>query len=440
MMLCENQLRVLVLFVFAFNGNINASNWHASVSTTIQSDNHYSSDNRVSVDTLISYAYDDADNDLHSRLNFLARSSEHSFQRGSDVYELSIEKGWSEYNTRIKVGRFERSDNLGYYFLDGLSLIYQNTKKDLDLELYIGKPGRIDDVRSIEGDSLFGMALYRHHKNNWDNEMLALVFDSWDIRFGLEKIKIIDSSQRINLAINTQGREQKAVKNSHCKFNCQRFKSQLMLTYLPEQNKIEDLFIDIRIPVNQDLRLRFSHEYYHPDVEHYPDFRELFYSYYAFGDQKISRVNTDYFFNKQISAFVEGIYSYREIGDNGTGFSSGIKIRKAFFEHLDLDIALSIDSIKLGDNKLDSFYINLQHHLNSRLNIKLDSIFRVEKKQRLGNNRVLGLNGKINYMAKNNLIFSFEARKINNSRLRDEHMVNINMTYYFDNYKTKRSE
>lgn len=437
-MLYKNIIRLFFFLVFfVFNHCLYADNWYASVNSSIQSDNRFSSDNSISADALLSYAYDDADNDFHSRVNFLIRESDYSFQRGNELYELSIEKGWAEYNTRIKAGRFERSDNLGFYFLDGLNLTYQNTQKDLSVEFYMGKPGRIDDVSSISGDYLFGMELFSHNENNWHNKLLALVIDSWDIRFGLQKIKYDIAAHRVNLAVNTEGSSQTPEKESHCSFDCQRFKSQLLLTYHTEADKIEDLFVDVRIPVSQDLRLRFSYEYYQPEVDNNPGFRELFYSYYAFGNQKISQINVDYFVNKQISIFAQYIHSNREIGDKGLGYASGIKIRKPFYNTLDIDISLSVDSVELGNNTLDSVYFNLDHHFNSRLNVQLDSIYREEKKQLFGNNRVLGLNGKINYMAKNDLIFSFESREINNSRLRNEHLTRISMTYYFDNFKAK---
>ena len=406
----------------------------------MQSDNRFSSASKVSVDALVNYVYDDNENDLHSRLNFLIQGSEYDFQRGNAWYELSIEKGWAEYNSRIKAGRFERSDHLGFYFLDGLNLNYQKSQDDLGFELYMGRPGRIDHVQSIEGDYLFGVELYGQQKNITKNLLLSHIVDSLDFRFGLQKIKNVTTAHRINLAVNTQGKANKPVKDSHCHFDCQRFKSQLLLSYHAEENKVEDLFFDVRIPVNQDLRLRLAYEHYRPEVVLNPGFREQFYSFYAFGEQKISEMNVDYFFNNQVSGFIKRLHSNREIGNDGMGYAAGIKIKKPFSHKVDADLSLSVDSVELGDNQLDSFYLSLKHHLNSRLNVQLDGIYREEEKNLLGQNSVFGLNVKINYMLKNNLILFFEAREIKNSRLRNEHLVRLNMTYYFDNFKAMRSD
>jgi len=429
-MILKYPLLVLLTAILLFSSNrIYADNWHASISSTLQSDNRFSPDNKFSADALLNYAYDDSDNDLHGRLNLLLGESEYSFQQGNILYELSIEKGWSELNTRIKAGRFERSDNLGFYFLDGINLTYHNTADDFGFEFYLGKPGRIEEVQSIEGDYLYGMELFSHQTNRWNSELL----DSWDIRFGLQKIKNIEVAHTINLAVNTQGEKQEPKEGSHCRFDCQRLKGQFLLTYHIEKSNIEDLFFDLRIPVHQDLRLRLAYEYYHPELDLNPGFREKFYSYYAFGNQKLSRINVDYFFNHQVSGFIEWLYSQRETGDDGSGYGVGVKIKKPFSDKLDLDVSLSIDSIESGKNKVDSLYVNLEHHLSSRMNLQLEGIYREEIKYGLGNNQVSGLNAQVNYMLKNNLIFSFEGRVINNTRLRNEHLARLNVTYYFDN-------
>lgn len=435
------QFRALLFLLFTIiNKSICADNWHASINSSIQMDNRFSPDSTMSADTAVSYAYDDAGNDVHSRLNFLIRESEYSFQRGKIFYELSVEKGLSEYNTRIKAGRFERSDNLGFYFLDGLSLNYLNTKNDFGLELYVGRPGRIDDVYSIEGDYLLGAEVFSHQQHNWKNKLLPFLLDTTDVRLGVQKIKNISIANRVNLAVNTEGKSWLAGEDSYCGSGCKHFKSQFLLTYHTEQHKVEDLFVDVRVPVNKDLRLRIDYEYYRPEEILNPGFREQFYNYYAFGEQKIFRANVDYFFNNRISGFFEGLHSNREIGDAGLGYSAGIKLSKPFSNDIDMDISLSVDSVEYGDNKLDSIYIMLEHHINSRLNLQLDSIYRHEDKYRLGKNRVLGINGYVNYMARNNLLFTFEAREINNTRLRNEHLVRMSMTYYFDNFQAKHKE
>ena len=442
-MLYQQLLRLLSFFIFfIFSHGLYAGNWNASVSSSIQTDNRYSSSSHTSADALLNYAYDDSENDLHGRLNVLVNQSDssvqNSFESGNELYELSIEKGWAEYNTRIKAGRFERSDNLGFYFLDGLNLNYQNNQQDFSFELYLGKPGRIDEANVINGDYLFGLELFHRQTNPWDNALVDLIMDSWDMRMGLQKLKDSDmTAHRINFAFNSEGKSQKPDQKSHCQLDCQRFKSQLLLTYHTEKNTLEDLYADVRIPVTQDLRLRFSYEYYRPDVDSDPGFREQFYSYYDFGDQKLTQINIDYFINKQTSIFVQWIQSDRETGDTGIGYASGINLKQPFPNLLDLDISLSMDRVELGNDTLNSVYFNLEHHINSRLNIQLDSIYREEKKPFFGDNKVFGLSGKVNYMFKNDLIFSFEAREINNTRLRDEHLARLTMTYYFDNFKAK---
>jgi len=408
-----------------------ADNWRASIRSAVQIDNRYSPSSQVSADGLLTYAYDDVEADLHGRLNFLVRGGEYFYQRGEALYELSIEKGLDDYDSRIKAGRLERSDNLGFYFLDGLELTY---KKPIDefgqywgLDLYAGKPGRIDDGRSIEGDYLWGAELFSHQKMNWQAEIMPLMIDVMDVRFGLQQLKNKARVNRFNLGINSEG-----------KLNQKHFKGQLLLTYQYESRQLEDLLVDLRVPVTKALRLRFSYEYYRPDLIENPGFREQFFGYYALGQQKLMRSNMDYQVTPQVSMFIEGIHSRREMGDSGTGVHTGIKIRQPLGANVDMDLSLAVDNIELGEDRLSSIYLSVEQHINSRLNLQLDAIIRREDKFSIGENRVFGLNGKLNYMLKNNLIFSLQAKAINNSRLRNEHLVRLSMTYYFDNFKVKR--
>jgi len=423
---------LLVLILLLVSASAFADNWRASIRSALQLDNRFSHRSELSADSLLTYAYDNVESDLHSRVNFLVRGGEYFYQRGQALYELSIEKGLSEYHSRIKAGRLERSDNLGFYFLDGLELTYTPVDKNSSIKLYLGKPGRIDDVRSIQGDYLWGMEFFSQHKNNWQSENLPLKLDLLDVRLGLQKLKNEGISHRLNLGLNSEGQL------SSCEKACTRFKAQFLLTYQFETEQLEDFLIDLRVPINKALRLRFSYEYYRPEVVLNPSFRDQFFSYYTLGRQKLLRGNVDYRLNSRISTFVESIVSQREIGDSGLGFHAGLKINQVLGKNYDMDLSLAADTVKFAKDSLSSLYLSLQQQFNSRLNLRLDGIIRREEKYRFGQNRVLGLDAKLNYMVKNNLIFSIEAKLINNSRLRDEHLLRLGMTYYFDNFKAKR--
>jgi len=73
----------------------------------------------------------------------------------------------------------------------------------------------------------------------------------------------------------------------------------------------------------------------------------------------------------------------------------------------------------------------------TRLSISIDSIIRKEEKLLYGNNSVLGAELKSEYMLKNNLILSMDVNYISNSRLRNEYIASLKLTYYFDNFKAK---
>jgi|GEM_PF-861611 len=422
------KLLIWILLIWTFAGIAYADNWRASIRTALQLDNRLSSSSLWSGESLFTYAYDDAENDLHSRVNFLLRGGEHFYQRGEALYELSLEKGLDAYSTRLKAGRFERADNLGFYFLDGIQLSYE-PENDRSIQLYLGKPGRIDDVRSINGDYLFGVELFNSYKITRKTNKLPTLLD---IRLGWQRLKDDSVINRFNLGLNAEGSI-----NTNAK-QVEKITGQLLLSYQYEQRQFDDFLVELQVPLNKALRLRFSYEYYRPDLISNPGFREQFYSYYSLGKQKIWRTNLNYQINRELSLFLEGLHSNRETADSGMGVQLGMTIKHPFSADDDMDLSLSMDHLELGEDGLSSLYLSVNKAFNSRTNLQVDGILRRERKRLMGNNTVKGLYGNLSYMLKNNLILSLQAKLIKHSRLRDEHLLRMNVTYYFDNYKKKQ--
>lgn len=411
-----------------------ADNWRASFISSVQLDNRFRPERQFSAQGQLNLAYDNPQQKIQGRVNALFRTSELFYQRGEALYELSVQKELPVYHSRLTAGRVQRFDNLGFYFLDGLQWNYADSKNNWSLEMYAGKPGRIDDVQSIQGDYLYGMQWKANlislplDKESTHREWFPLKTTRLDLRMGVQRLKDQYRSDRFNLAINHEGR------SWDCQKNCLDIKSQFLLSYDTTQQNFEDLMADIRVPISKVLRVRFSYEYYRPELKQNPGFREQFFSYYSLGSQKMMRSRLDYEFNPELKGFVEVIHSRREIGDNGKGIHFGLEKKNIL---PDLDTSIALDSLQLGEDKLASLYLSFDYAINSRLNTRWDAIVRREEKFNRENNRVMGVYGELNYMIKNNLLLAVQLKNIHYSRLRDEYMLRLEVSYYFDPFQPK---
>ena len=150
-------------------------NWSGTLRAKVQADNRYTRYiDESQVFGEIWGSFEAFDNDSwRASLDFVTRQSgEYGFE--GDIYQLTIEKQIKDWNTTFKGGRFQRSDSLGFYSLDGASLLYQMPEYGLSLNIYGGRPTRQEDVKSVSGDWLYGVELMSNQQINWDNKILPI--------------------------------------------------------------------------------------------------------------------------------------------------------------------------------------------------------------------------------------------------------------------------
>jgi len=103
-----------------------AWNWGGTLKAKVQADNRYTryiDDSQIFGEIWGSFEAFDNDG-TRASLDFVTRQSgEHGFE--GDIYQLYLEKKIKNWNSTVKAGRFQRSDSLGFYSLDGASLLYQ---------------------------------------------------------------------------------------------------------------------------------------------------------------------------------------------------------------------------------------------------------------------------------------------------------------------------
>ena len=372
------------------------------------------------------FFYDDADQDLHAGVDFALRGSSRPHDNRQALYQAYLEKGWAGIDSRLKLGRFQRTDNLGFYLLDGATYLYQPKQTPYAVEVYAGRPSRIDHVRTIEGDYLAGFEARAGWRPEWRWENVPVTLDKVDVRGGYQHFeKKDDASERLNFAVNAEGQFYLGA--------ARNYQAALSGTYRLEKSALENIWFWGQADLTDRLRFRTSYEEYRPR-DPFPTFRERFYTAYALGEQTLWRGSFHYTPVSRFTYFLGGQQATRGRGDTGYGGQGG-----ASWNDYDNGLQLSgeYDYITLGADRAHSFYLSAGKTLNSRTRIKLNTAIRFEDKQLYGENRALGAEAEFHYMIKNNILMFVTGSYIDNTRIPDEYLGAVQVIYYFDNFKPK---
>jgi len=402
-----------------------AANWHGVLESKVQIDNRISNDATISSEVWGLFGYDDHSHDFFAKAQFMARVSDFEDDDEQMLYQLYIDKGFDLLHSRFKLGRMERSDNQGFYLLDGLDVQVQNENKTLSLNLYGGKPSRIDHDATESGELVYGAKLFLHKELNWQQAEIPITLDRFDLRIGMQSFEDQNTAQRINLGANIEGK---------INFPCcdQSYQLRGQGTYRYDADQLENWLIEGQWDINQDWRIRSSYQMYDPNQD-ITDFRKQFYATMAEGKQTLFRGEIHYQVLHNIRMRVSGLKATREDGDPGYGAQAGLQYRPMPNTRLDLDL----EYIEYIEDTIESALVGLRVTPTSRLDIRVNGALRREKKQMLGEQFLYGLESEFEYFWNNHLKLSLDMNYIWNSRLNDEYVGRFQITHYFDNFKPK---
>lgn len=397
--------------------------WNISgvLKSKLQTDNRYSQDARTFGEVWGSLEVFDYDS-WHGGLDFVSRESDNKgFE--ADIYQLYMQKTLQEFNSTIKVGRFQRADSMGYYALDGLDYQYTHDATGISTQFYVGTPRRLEDMRSISGDWLYGLESQWQQDIQWNTDLLSI--DHVFIRGGFQQFSDEDTMIRLSAASSITGR-----------FNTphiQSYELSLMTSYEIDNHTFEDFLFNTVVDVNDDLRLRSAYELYQPK-EPFIGFRQQFYAVYAFGRQDLWRSSADYQWNDYLQTHVEFIRSSRNKGmDKGYGGSAGVKW--TYLRNIALEA--EIDYLELGQDKSESLYFSANYSATAALKVGVNLALSNNYKRLYGNNESIGveLNGK--YRIDNALFLNLSSRYIEYAQIDDEYLLTAQLTWYFDHFQAK---
>lgn len=457
---------LLSLSLCALAPAAHAWNWHGSVRAKAQVDNRYTHDAHGFGEAWSQFLVDSKADDLHGALDFAARTTEFDGGKYQKLYQGFIDKGFAAFDTRVRLGRFQRTDSLGFYLVDGGTLTYSPAPKEWAVEIYGGRPRRIDHFRSVEGDYLAGIEGRGHLAPGWNLAGGALTLDSLDLRggyqyfedqapttfsartAGLAPTAAVDPTRFLTGLGFANGlpvavkRKKPGSGVDRLSFNAtaagktrlqehSQYELGVLGTYRVDDGAFENALVNGRLDVTKWLRFRGSYEYYQPR-EPLLTFREKFYSAYALGEQTLYRGRVHLTPSEGFTYYLGGMRATRD-GDDGLGGDLGASYRFA----RDFTLSGEFDYLELGRENARSGYASLLHTYSSRLQLKLNTALRYEHKRLYGENRAAGAEGEIRYMVKNNLILNLAGSYIWNTRLPDEYLGAVQIIYYFDHFQPK---
>ncbi len=318
----------------------------------------------------------------------------------------------------LRLGRFHRTDLSGFYLLDGGAWSF--TFKDLQGFLYGGKPHRIDDVRSVSGDYLFGFGGNYNQPLTfrWGNFHLLRL----DLGAEFQQFRRQRTVQRLRSGIALKGRWG-AIPMAFSLASIHRF----------DRSLLEDLDLTFIADPTKTLRLRVNYEFYHPRSP-LVTFRERFTSRYAFGEQSLFRAELHHRPTPSWHYFMAGMRATKRDGRDGWGMQAGIGHRFPF----DLFSEVVYDTLRLGKGQARSLYVRSRYLVHSRFELDGGFAFRYEKKQFYSRNVMRGAFFEGRYFLGRSWTISCAFNYIANSKRRDDFVAEVRLIYYFDRFQPKR--
>ena len=419
-----------VIALVMCSGEVRAADdhWSGSVRTKIQTDNRYRRDQSPSLfgEAWGQAFYENPELDLKAVFDGMGRLTDQmpNNPHVTRLYQGYLQKGLQEFATSVKLGRFQRTDNLGLYYLDGADFRIEPGGQPFRFNVYGGRPGRMDHTLSINGEYLFGAEGFGHFEPKWQGTSLAAGLDTLDLRFGYQRFKDISAVDRLNGGLTVTGKL--GTNGVH------KYEANVSGTYRADRNALENVWMSGQLDLTKQIRLRTSYEEYRPRNP-FPTFRERFYTALALGEQTLLKSSFHVRPDDDYSYYAGGQRATRGRGDSGFGAYTGIKIN----HWPGVTLSGELDYLELGREHAESVYVSAAYSPSSKWRLQMNNALRFEDRILYGQNRDIGGELEAQYMFRNDIIFSAAGSYIWNTQIQNEYLGALQLIYYFDNFKPK---
>ena len=319
------------------------------------------------------------------------------------------------------LGRFNRSDLLGFYTLDGAVVGYD--EENWGASFHAGKPLQLEDYNVIDAGRIYGVDLNRQFNpaadSIWQKAGTSIGWQKLDketeqnyLHWGFSADAKVDTDYTIKGV---------SEKQANIFFNG---------NYLLENKSAESINAGVQLFSEATGLARLSYTRWNPERAQL-SFKEQFYSVYARGRQTVLQAELFHDIRRGQQAFVRGRKVWREYGNDGYGASAGFEKQSGFDRKLNWQAQW--DSLVLKQDVIHSLYLGFDKSINATLRAYFSTALQYRKKISLENSRIVALQVVAEKMLKSNLFFDFNARYIYDDKLQDEYRMGFRLSYRFDN-------
>jgi hypothetical protein len=161
--------------------------WRGSVRTKLQTDNRYNmEDGDYTGEAWGTLIYNNPNQKFNANFSAISRFSTDIYRDRQQLYQAFAEKSFDFLPVTLRGGRFEKSDNLGLYLVDGATAKYQFSTP-LSVEIYGGRPLQVDHVQSLRGNLVGGIEGALNLAPNFSTSWLKI--EKTDFRLGMQAVQ-----------------------------------------------------------------------------------------------------------------------------------------------------------------------------------------------------------------------------------------------------------
>ena len=377
-------------------------------------------DNRVNdpsaeLTTLADIVFDDVKEGFRSGITLALRQRDERDEQ--QLQQLFFEKRVEAVS--ISLGRLERSDGLGFYTLDGGA--FKIRRNDALIELYAGRPGRIEGYSSVSAQWLSGARMLFSHRVNWP------LIERIQTRLGLQDYQDNqgDSVTRISFGLTTDGKTGEPLHD--------RLQLLLQGNYLPSDGHFERLHARAITVLSEEADMSWSYQSFQPD-ESQPTLQGRFYASYARARQRVVQVEYNYRNPSGIDWLARGRHIHHEQGRSGQGVTFGAGWSQADGVHWQSEA----DWLVLADDRIGTLYLERRTVLSAECRLVLSGVLQQQVQQQGDDNQTVGFEVQLEQKLASELRLSFSAMQLLNSHKDDEYRLALRLSYRFDDRQRRR--
>lgn len=433
------RLKAVVLSGLGLLSNLSFAGYSGGLEVLAGADNRYFQAESFFVKRL-NVLYLNDDKAMLGNLSLIVSRRESQVRDGLNT--LYLEKGINDSRQVVTLGRFPRSDGLGFYTLDGAQIKWRTTQTVQTL--YAGVPKRIVGLDSFNNELMYGL--------DWNTSLLKSQHFQHQGGFSWQSQKT-SGSELVERSTRNEWQNRAGVTWRGELTNDAYWLPTALFSfsghYIVSQSRWESLkvssYYDFRrsdalarddnpkrkFKAKRQHRVRLNYERLN-GVKEALTFKEQFFHGYSRGKQSQFRVGLQMNPDFKTSWTVGARSVQNEWGSEGVGALASVNLRRKTWRWMS-----QVERLQLSEEYRTSLYVEGQRPLSAMSRYRLAGMLLKQRQFLTGTNYSQGLELQFERRIRlgrlpSAINFSTEGRYIHNSQWDNEYRVALRLVYRFD--------